>query len=88
MTIDDSKRYLTLMLAGIENAVRYWKHRDKESSDVEQTNAEAIETALETMRKYQKIEDIIRSYDVALEFHHMGPTIDKIRKVIKDENDV
>lgn len=88
MTIDDAERYLSISLGGMKYAARYWKDRDKEEFDIAQTNVEAVEIALETMSKYQKIEEIIRNYDVALEFHHMEPTIDKIRKVIKDENDV
>lgn len=88
MTIDDSERYLSISLGGMRYAARYWKDRDEEEFDIAQTNVEAVEIALETMSKYQKIEEIIRSYDVALEFHHMGPTIDKIREVIKDGNDV
>ena len=59
MSIDDSERYLMLMLGGMEYAVRYWKDRDKEESDIEQTNVEAVKTALDTMRKYQKIENIM-----------------------------
>lgn len=59
MTIEDSKRYLRLMLSGMKYAVRYWKDKDKEESDIEQTNVEAVKTALETMCKYQKIVDIV-----------------------------
>ena len=55
MTIDDSERYLRLMLGGMKDAVRYWEDKDKEESDIEQTNVEAVETALDTMRKYQII---------------------------------
>lgn len=40
--------------------------------------------ALDIIDKYQKIEQIIRNYDVAWEFHHMKPTIDEIRKVVED----
>lgn len=60
MTIDDSERYLKLMLGGMKYAVQYWKDKDKEESDIEQTNVEAVETALDIMRKYQKIEQIAR----------------------------
>ncbi len=59
MSIDDSERYLRLMLGGMKYAVRYWEDRDKEESDIEQTNVEAVKTALATMRKYQKIVDIV-----------------------------
>ena len=45
-----------------------------------------IDLAIATMHKYQQIEKIIRNYDVAWEFHHMKPTIDKIREVIEDGN--
>lgn len=37
-------------------AVGYWKDRDKEESDIEQTNVEAVKTALDTMRKYQQLQ--------------------------------
>ena len=30
MPIDDSERYLKLMLGGMKYAVRYWKDKDKE----------------------------------------------------------
>ena len=46
--------------------------------------SEAFDVSKDTMRKYQKIEEIIRKYDVAWEFHHMKHTIDKIREVIED----
>ena len=46
---------------------------------------EAMNLIETTMCKYQKIEKIIRNYDVAWEFHHMKPTIDEIRKVVEDE---
>ncbi len=62
MTIDDSERYLKLMLGGMKYAVSYWKDRDKEESDIEQTNVEAVKTALDTMRKYQKIEQAYSTY--------------------------
>ena len=45
----------------------------------------AKSVAIETMRKYQKIEQIIRNYDVSWELHHMKFTIDEIRKVVEDE---
>lgn len=41
------------------------------------------EVAIETMHKYQKIEQIIRNYDAACEFHTLRDTIDKIREVIE-----
>ena len=59
MTIDDSERYLRLMLGGMKHAVEYWKDRDKEEFDIEQTNAEAVKIALDTMRKFKKIEQIM-----------------------------
>lgn len=55
MTIDDSERYLRIKLGGMKRAVRYWKNRDKEKFNIEQTKVKAIKTALEIMRKYQKI---------------------------------
>lgn len=87
MTIDEAERYLKLMLGGMKYAVRYWKDRDKEESDIELTNVEAVKTALDTMYKYQKIERIIRNYDAAWEFHTLRGTIDKIREVIEDGDD-
>ena len=47
----------------------------------------AFKLAIETMRKYKKIEEIIRKYDATWEFHHMKPTIDEIREVIKINNE-
>ena len=80
MTVDDSERYLRLMLSGMKYSVEYWKDRDKEESDIEQTNVEAVETALETMRKYQKIEDIY--------YHQSGEALENsLRAVIEDGND-
>ena len=77
MTINESERYLRLMLGGMKYAVRYWKDRDKEESDIEQTNVEAVETALETMCKYQKIEDIY--------YHQSGQALENsLRAVIED----
>ncbi|MBQ7428357.1 hypothetical protein [Butyrivibrio sp.] len=59
MSIDDSERHLRLMLGGMEYAVEYWKDKDKEESDIEQTNVEAVKTALETMRKYQTMQEVL-----------------------------
>lgn len=61
MSIDDSKRYLRLMLGGMKYAVGYWEDKDKEESDIEQTNVEAVKTALDTMCKYQKIQEVMDS---------------------------
>lgn len=52
---------------------------------VTEDDAETLQVAINTMCKYQKIEQIIRNYDVTWEFHHMKPTIDEIRKVVEDE---
>ena len=46
---------------------------------------DAIANLLIIAEKYQKIEQIIRNYDVAWELHHMKSTIDKIREIIKDD---
>lgn len=81
MSIDDSKRYLRLMLGGMEYAVRYWKDSDKEESDIEQTNVEAVKTALETMRKYQKIQEIVKNTQQLCSY---GNAFIDIRKVIED----
>ena len=79
MSIDDSERYLRLMLGGMKYAVRYWKGIDAEESDIEQTNVEAVETALDTMRKYQKIEEILK------EIPYGGDaTVRRIQEVIED----
>jgi hypothetical protein len=48
---------------------------------------DSIDVAVDIMRKYQKIQEIIRNYDLTWEFHHMKPTIDKIREVVEDGND-
>lgn len=47
---------------------------------------ESIQSAIETMCKYQQIERLIRNYDVTWEYHHMKSTIDEIRKAIEDGN--
>lgn len=86
MTIDDSERYLRLMLGGMKYAVQFWKDRDKEEADIAQTNVEAVETALDIMRKYQKIEQIIKDHDndrIPEDYWY----IDKIKEVIEDGND-
>lgn len=62
MSIDESVRYLRLMLGGMKYAVKYWADKDKEESDIEQTNVEAVKTALDTMRKYQKVEQAYSAY--------------------------
>lgn len=49
-----------------------------------QADSELLAMAIDIMCKYQKIEEIIRKYDATWEFHHMKPTIDKIREVIED----
>ena len=82
MTIDDSKRYLRIMLGGMKYAVEYWKDKDKEESDIEQTNVEAVETALDTIRKYQKIVQIMeRTVDDGTS---MYDTLQEIEEVIDD----
>lgn len=86
MTIDDSERYLRLMLGGMKYAVRYWKDRDKEESDIEQTNVEAVKTALDTMRKYQKIEQIVNSNPDYIHHTDMDTyKLNSIREVIENE---
>lgn len=84
MTIDDSKRYLRLMLGGMKYSVEYWKDRDKEESDIEQTNVEAVETALETMRKYQKIYQILDDWENSGEEDDPINIIDSIEEVLED----
>ena len=87
MTIDNSERYLRLMLGGMKYAVRYWKDRDKEESDIEQTNVEAVKTAIDTMRKYQKIAEIVTNNE--LEWGNASVRANaflEIKKVVEDEN--
>lgn len=85
MSIDDSERYLRLMLSGMEYAVEYWKDKDKEESDIEQTNVEAVKTALDTMRKYQKIEELY-DYWRSGKCEYTISCMENIGKVLKDGN--
>lgn len=83
MRIDEAERYLRLMLGGMKHAIEYWKDKDKEESDIEKTNVEAVKTALETMNKYQKIIQIIKDHDadrISADYWY----IDKIREVIEN----
>lgn len=83
MSIDETERYLRLMLGGMKYAVEYWKDRDKEESDIEQTNVEAVKTALEAMCKYQKIQEIIESWkDGTIEEKDSVYAFHKIREVL------
>ena len=87
MTIDNSERYLRLMLGGMKYAVRYWKDRDKEESDIEQTNVEAVKTAIDIMCKYQKIAEIVTNNE--LEWGNASVRANaflEIKKVVEDEN--
>lgn len=92
MTIDNSERYLRLMLGGMKDAVRYWKDKDKEESDIEQTNVEAVRTALDTMRKYQQITEILNSASYVENGIEYSYTYDEdtrvkhIRKVVENDN--
>ena len=85
MSIEDSERYLRLMLGGMKYAVRYWENKDKEESDIEQTNVEAVKTALDTMRKYQKIEQILKEPCIIPEGCY--PILRKIKREVEDGND-
>lgn len=86
MTIDEAERYLKLMLGGMKYAVSYWKDRDKEESDIEQTNVEAVKTALDTMRKYQKIEQIYQKWNEVNDFSY-NQAMQQIGEVLEDGND-
>lgn len=87
MTIDDSERYLRLMLGGMKYAVKYWKDKDKEESDIEQTNVEAVKTTLDTMRKYQKIQEIVKSWEGDTWTDGISEDcMEKISEVMKDGN--
>lgn len=63
---------------------RLQAERNNYKHDTVSNWALSLDIALDTMHKYEKIEQIIRKYDVTWEFHHMKPTIDEIRKVIED----
>ena len=84
MSIDDSERYLRLMLGGMKYAVRYWEDKDKEESDIEQTNVEAVKTALDIMRKYQKIREIAFPLQFCSTDKREHEAIMKICEVIED----
>lgn len=83
MTIDDSERYLRLMLGGMKYAVEYWKDKDKVESDIEQTNVEAVETALDIMHKYQKIKRILKEPCIIPEGCY--PMLKRIKREVEDE---
>ena len=75
------------MKVTIDNSIRIledYKRWRKKYGIFGSEEDDAINKLLEVAKKYQKIEQIIRSYDVAWEFHHMKPTIDKIREVMED----
>lgn len=86
MTIDEAEHYLKLMLGGMKYAVSYWKDRDKEESDIEQTNVEAVKNALDTMRKYQKIEQIYQKWNEVNDFSY-NQAMQQIGEVLEDGND-
>lgn len=83
MSIDDSERYLRLMLSGMEYAVEYWKDKDKEESDIEQTNVEAVKTALDTMRKYQQIEQLYQKWNEVNDFSY-NQAMSQIGEVVEE----
>ena len=72
MTIDDSIMELEILK---KNTFSYMSAH------------QAFITAIDTMRKYQKIEQIIRNYDTAWEFHTLRGTVDEIREVIENGKD-
>ena len=63
----------------IENAITWLNTEDYESKGF----ADATSVAIETMRKYQKIEEIVGNYG----FDASWVCIKKIRKVMEDGND-
>lgn len=82
MTINEAERYLRIKLGGMKRAVRYWKNRDKEKFNIEQTKVKAIKTALEIMRKYRKIEQILKDIP-----YGGDATVRRIQEVVEDRND-
>lgn len=82
MTIDESNRILVDRYIDTYVVCGGWNYNP--TINITREDYEAFKVAIHTMRKYQKIEQIIRNYDIAWEFHHMKPTIDEIRKVVED----
>ena len=72
------------MRTPIEDSIKYFTAMMKTC----QADSEMLSIAIETMRRYQKIEEIIMGYDAAWELHHMKPTIDKIREVLNNDKNL
>ena len=82
MTIDEANQYL-IALKHCETC-EATDTDDCKVCDYQQKGSsakcyDAIDKAIDIMRKYEKI---IRGYDAAWELHHMKPTIDNIREVL------
>lgn len=83
MTIDTVDKWLKIQRQNLVDFPEIGRDKKIESLD---TAISYLEDYQELMRKYKKIEEIIRGYDTAWELHHMKNTIDKIREVIEDDN--
>ncbi len=84
MTIDTVDKWLKIQRQNLVDSSELARDKKIESLD---TAVSYLEDYQQLMRKYEKIRQIIRDYDVAWESHHMKTTIDKIRKVIEDGNE-
>lgn len=90
MTGEEAIKRLREILAEaieFEDSVCYVTEEDREPLEMA-IKALEQESCEDVILKYKKIVKIIRNYDLTWEFHNIKHTIDKIREVIENENDI